>query len=306
VPLPDDVPAFPDVELEGPLVLYLDQLLYDPVLRLPHRIEAGAVRVIKVDAGVRLRLSGVSQMRLRSAIDVQRNLKLLALMDDSTNSTNAATTAKRSDARQMDVPELELKLVDNGSAFRVVSSTAAAERVKVKRRSANVIELLTSAPSSTADAAIAPASASTDLAHAHAHASPSSPQRWVLSQANLLRAVANAFNQAAESQPMVLRRVIDAKAEPVSVLVIPMTLRAEQRSNVGVGEGEISQWQVVVTRDAAGRHSVVSHQQASVVSSESDNISIAPSVFANTTWPAVMHNVQLLQQRHQQQPQASR
>jgi hypothetical protein len=291
LPQPDEDPVFPEVELEGPLVLHLDQQLYDPVLRLPHSVEVGAVRVIRVGPGVRLRVGGVSQMKLRSSLDVQRNIKLLALMDE-----NNATTANLHQQGEMDVPELELKLVDQGRAFRMWSSSA--ERVKAKRRSAHVLELLPTAASPSADVISQVTTTShgrTDLApRSDSDASP-----WVLSQANLLRGVMGAFAQAAEEQPVVLRRVVEAKAEAVSVLVIPMTLREQPHNNHG---GETSQWQVVVTRGADGRHTVVSHQQ--LVQQES-HVTVAPWVWANTTTPAVMRTVQLLEKNAHRPAQAS-
>lgn len=290
LPQPDEEPVFPEVELEGPLVLHLDQQLYDPVLRLPHSVEVGAVRIIRVGPGVRLRVGGVSQMKLRSSLDVQRNIKLLALMDE-----NNATTADLHQQGEMDVPELELKLVDQGRTFRMWSSSA--ERVKAKRRSAHVLELLTTAASPASEVSSQVTTTShgrNDLAPRDADASP-----WVLSQANLLRGVMGAFAQMSEEQPVELRRVVEAKAEAVSVLVIPMTLREQPHNNHG---GETSQWQVVVTRGADGRHTVVSHQQ--LVQQES-HVAVAPWVWANTTRPAIMRTVRLLEKNAHRPAQAS-
>lgn len=270
----------PELEMEGPLVLHLDKLLYDPTLRLPRHVDAGPVHSIHVAAGVRLHMAGISEIHLWSPLTRDNSWKILESEKDEAGHRHE----KRSSTSSSSPLHLGLKLLGDGRGFHIWSTNN--ERIKVKRRAGNVVELTqpttTTAASNNTNTQVASLDSSGQEAQ--------SQSTWVLSRSNLIREVLQAFQKVTqrsggERQPSVeLRGIIEGKAETVIVMAILVHLQES--------DGGVTEWEAIVTRGADGKMKVVSLSPLTVA--QPSTISIAPSVLANTTWPAIMSSVRAL------------
>ncbi len=294
-PKPSDIPSFPELEVEGPLVLHLSQVVQDPEIKLPRHVEVGPVQFIRIAEGVKVSISGFAEVELKDSLDLDDQITHRQLRGTAAEDNDDAAQHKPSPSMKQHL-QLRLQLTKNaGRDFRISSPS----RFKVKRRSGLQIELLplpgssitTSSSSSSFDD-----SPRQDIAIS-AHQTgrgPNPDNKFVVSPESLARAFRETFSTlGALPANSRAQRIVSGKAQAVTALVLPVRLK--QRDS-----GHVDSWQLVLARsppvDGASSSSnrLFSYHRLDDNSvgggSGSSLVSFTPGLLHNTTWPAVLHS----------------
>ncbi len=307
-PKPSDIPSFPEMEVEGPLVLHLSQVVQDPEIKLPRHVEVGPVQFIRIAEGVKVSISGFSEVELKDSLDLDqishRQLRGTASEGDD-NDDAAQHSNKPSPAPSMKQHlQLRLQLTKNaGRDFRISSPS----RFKVKRRSGLQIELLPLPGSSSITPSSSSSSSSDDsplrqdiaISAHQTGRGPNAGNKFVVSQESLARAFRETFTTlGALPANSRAQRIVSGKAQAVTALVLPVRLK--QRDS-----GHVAPWQLVLARSppvdgASGSGSGSRLFSYHRLDDDGDRggggnslVSLAPGLLHNTTWPAVLHGFSL-------------
>ncbi|KAL6075740.1 hypothetical protein QOT17_003436 [Balamuthia mandrillaris] len=229
LPHPDAQPAFPVVEVEGPLEFWFSEKVNQAEFWLPNRAEVEPFQRLTVHAGVRVQLSGLKQLRLRNDVYLDEDGE----MDKEEND---------------EMPQLEAHPL-SPSSLRVITSEPGM-RFKAKMTKRHTVELSSSLPSSSSSS-----SSSHSLMKTEGTVGSHGEDGLLLSADNLVKAVRFAVSSASGVDGgLQARRIVAGKIEAVRVLLVPMQVRESET-------GAISRWEAVMVTDAKDKTMPLSLQQ---------------------------------------------
>jgi hypothetical protein len=303
LPNPMETPMFPAVDVEGPLLLHLSEPIYDLDLQLPLKVDVGNAQIIKIGEGVRATVSGFSSIELKEYLDLEQGFRRLKMAEGTEEEKQQNLMA----SLLMQVPQLELQVVQGGKGFKMSSL----HRVKVKRVNRNQIELINPALTSTTTSSSSSSSMSgkfhgkgeqtgnhlskkeamsTSLERGRQDGSgrngnlnrfQSDSGRYLLSKDNLMKALYFAFQKVSLDGNMI-KRILSGKAEAVTCMLLPLQLKDKASGGVQ------STWHVVVARGADGKNRLFSHQEVGLPQAL---VSVADPALLNGTlssWPSLV------------------